>query len=87
MRRLICRTALASLPLFALAAPGIALGESLKEGIVGTWRLASIYNEENGVKRHVYGENPVGLFISIVPDTSASFSRSRTCRSSRSRIG
>ena len=53
MRRLICRTALASLPLFALAAPGIALGESLKEGIVGAWRLASIYNEENGVKRHV----------------------------------
>jgi hypothetical protein len=54
---------LASLPLFALAAPGIALGESLKEGIVGAWRLASIYNEENGVKRHVYGEKPVGLFI------------------------
>ena len=53
MRGLICRTALASLPLFALAAPGIALSESLKEGIVGAWRLASIYNEENGVKRHV----------------------------------
>ena len=63
MRGLIRRTVLAILPLFALAAPGIALGESLKDGIVGAWRVASIYNEDNGVKRHVYGEKPVGLFI------------------------
>jgi hypothetical protein len=29
-----------------LSAPGIALGQSLKEQIVGAWRLASIYNED-----------------------------------------
>jgi hypothetical protein len=46
-----------------LAIPGMALSQSLKEQIVGAWRVASIYNEENGVKRHLYGEKPVGLFI------------------------
>ena len=63
MRRLIRRAALASLPLFVLSAPSVALGESLNEQIVGAWRLASIYSEDNGVKRHVYGDKPVGLFI------------------------
>lgn len=38
-----------------------ALGESLKEQIVGTWRVVSIYNEQNGAKRNLYGDNPVGL--------------------------
>jgi hypothetical protein len=47
----------------ALSAPGVALGQSPKEEIVGTWRLASIYNEAQGVKRHLLGENPVGLML------------------------
>ena len=63
MRGMIRRTVLASLPLVALAAPGTALGDSLKEGIVGAWRLAAIYNEDNGVNKHLYGDKPVGLFI------------------------
>jgi len=46
-----------------LAAPGIALGQSLKEQIVGAWRTASIYNEEGGVKKHLYGEKPVGMTV------------------------
>ena len=46
-----------------LAAPGIALGQSLKEQIVGAWRTASIYNEDGGVKRHLYGETPVGMTV------------------------
>jgi hypothetical protein len=33
-----------------LSVPGIALGQSLKEQIVGTWQQASIYNEEGDVK-------------------------------------
>ena len=44
-----------------LAAPGIALGQSLKEQIIGTWRTASIYNEEGGVKKNLYGDKPAGL--------------------------
>jgi hypothetical protein len=47
----------------ALAAPGIALGQSLKEQIVGTWRLVSIYNEANGTKTNLYGEKPLGLLV------------------------
>jgi hypothetical protein len=46
-----------------LAAYGPALGQSLKEQILGPWRLVSIYNEANGVKTHLYGENPVGLLV------------------------
>ena len=44
-----------------LSAPGIALGQSLKEQVVGTWRTVSIYNETGGTKAHLYGEKPVGL--------------------------
>lgn len=46
-----------------LLAPGIALGQSLKEQIVGAWRQVSIYNEEGGVKRYLHGENPLGLAV------------------------
>lgn len=46
-----------------LSMPGIALSQSLKEQIVGTWRLTSIYNEMDGAKKHLYGEKPVGLVI------------------------
>jgi hypothetical protein len=47
----------------ALAAPGAALGQSLKEQVVGAWRTVSIYNEKDGVKEHLYGEKPVGLTV------------------------
>jgi hypothetical protein len=46
-----------------LSGPGIALGQSLKDQIVGGWRTASIYNEEGGVKRNLYGDKPVGLTV------------------------
>lgn len=48
-----------------LSLPGLAYGQgqTLKEQIVGTWRQVSIYNEEGGVKKHLYGEKPVGLVV------------------------
>ena len=46
-----------------LSASGIALGQSLKEQIVGTWRLVSIYNEDKGVKANNFGDKPVGLLM------------------------
>jgi hypothetical protein len=46
-----------------LSAPGTALGQSLKEQIVGAWRLVSLYTEEQGVKSYPCGEKPVGLFV------------------------
>ncbi len=46
-----------------LSGPGIALGQSLKDQIVGGWRTVSIYNEEGGVKRNLYGDKPVGLSV------------------------
>lgn len=49
--------------LAGVTTPGVAMGQALKEQIVGAWRLVSIYNEERGVKTYAYGEKPVGLFI------------------------
>jgi hypothetical protein len=46
-----------------LLIPGISLAQSLKEQIVGAWRLTSIYNEVDGVKKHLYGEKPVGMVV------------------------
>jgi hypothetical protein len=46
-----------------LSAPGTALGQSLKEQIVGAWRTVSIYTEQGGVTRHLHGEKPVGLTV------------------------
>jgi hypothetical protein len=46
-----------------LSVPGTALGQSLKDQIVGTWRTVSIYTEEGGVTRHLHGEKPVGLAV------------------------
>ena len=43
--------------------PGTALGQSLKEQIVGTWQLVSQYTEEKGVKSYPYGDKPVGLLV------------------------
>jgi lipocalin-like protein len=45
------------------SAPGVVFGQSLKEQIVGTWRLVSIYNEEKGAKTYNFGEKPVGMFM------------------------
>lgn len=47
----------------ALSAPGVVLAQSLKEQVVGTWRLVSIYNEVNGTKTDLYGEKPLGLLV------------------------
>ena len=47
----------------AFAAPGIAAAQSLKDQIVGPWKLAALYNEDKGGKRVPYGDNPVGLVI------------------------
>ncbi len=46
-----------------LSIPAISYGQSLKEQIVGTWRLVSIYNEENGEKHFNFGEKPVGMLM------------------------
>jgi Lipocalin-like domain len=46
-----------------LSLPGSSVAQSLKEQIVGTWRLVSIYNEENGAKTYNFGEKPLGLLI------------------------
>jgi hypothetical protein len=35
----------------------------LKQQILGSWSLISLYNEEQGVKSYPYGEKPVGLFV------------------------
>ena len=53
---------LAVLVLFLIAAQPTQ-GQSLKEQIVGAWRLVSLYSEEQGVKTYPFGEKPVGLFI------------------------
>ncbi len=47
--------------LATLLAPSVAVAESLKEQIVGTWQLVAIYNEEGGKKSYNFGEKPVGL--------------------------
>jgi hypothetical protein len=62
-RNVRARVAAAAIPAGLLSAPGIASGQPLKEQIVGAWQQVSIYNEEGGVKRHLYTENPVGLVV------------------------
>lgn len=46
-----------------LSVPAVALGQSLKEQIVGAWQQVSIYNEDGGVKKQVYGDKPIGLTV------------------------
>ena len=46
-----------------LVVPGISGDQSLKEQIVGTWRLAAFYNEEKGAKTYSFGDKPVGLLM------------------------
>jgi hypothetical protein len=45
-----------------LASP-MAAAQALKDQIVGSWRLVSIYNEEGGAKRNNFGDKPVGLLM------------------------
>lgn len=67
MRGFVCKTAWAQVAvgmvLAGLLSPGVALGQSLKEQIVGAWQLVSLYNENNGVKSHTFGEKPIGIAI------------------------
>ena len=46
-----------------MVGPSTAFAQSLKDQIVGAWKQVSIYNEEAGTKKHVYGEKPVGLTV------------------------
>jgi hypothetical protein len=59
---LVCIAAGAALA-WLLAAPGVALGQTLKEQIAGAWQEVSIYNEEGGIKKYLYGDKPVGLTV------------------------
>jgi hypothetical protein len=68
MIRTACKSAFSGLVVSAslattLALPGIASGQSLKEQIVGAWRTTAIYNEQGGVKTHLYGDKPVGMTV------------------------
>lgn len=47
----------------ALSAPGIAAAQALKDQIVGTWKTASIYNEQDGKKAHLYTDKPIGITV------------------------
>ena len=58
-----CRFAAGAMLMSLLALPSTVFAQSLKEQIVGAWRLVSIYNEQNGAKQHLYGDKPVGLTI------------------------
>ena len=44
-----------------LSIPVVAQAQSLKEQIVGTWRLVAIYNDVGGSKMHFYGDKPMGM--------------------------
>jgi len=62
-RNLWARLAVGAALVGLLSAPGTALGQSLKDQIVGAWRQVSIYTEEGGVKAQPYGEKIVGLVV------------------------
>jgi hypothetical protein len=61
MRRSASAAALAGIAVFL--SPGVAGAQALKDQIVGSWRLVSIYNEENGAKHQNFGDKPVGLLM------------------------
>jgi hypothetical protein len=70
-----------------LSLPGTVFGQSLKEEIVGAWRIVSIYKEQNGVKHNVYADRPGDSTYSTVSDTSSNISLKRTCPSLQQAIG
>ncbi len=53
----------AALFVLSLAAIQPALGQTLKEQIVGTWRQVSVYTEVGGAKTYPYGDKIVGLAV------------------------
>jgi hypothetical protein len=53
----------ATLSASLLSISEISYAQALKEQIVGTWRLVSIYNEENGAKTYNFGDKPTGLLM------------------------
>ncbi len=56
-----------------LLAPSITPAQSLKDQIVGGWRLVALYNEDNGVKSLPYGDKPVGLLVFDASGTISQF--------------
>lgn len=68
MNRIACKSAFSGVLASAcvattMLASGSAFGQSLKEQIVGAWKTSAIYNEAGGVKKHLYGEKPVGMTV------------------------
>jgi hypothetical protein len=57
----------------ALSVPGFVLAQSLKDQIVGTWKTASIYNEQGGKKEHLYTDKPMGITVFDRSGTYVSF--------------
>jgi hypothetical protein len=39
-----------------------ASAQALKEQLVGSWKLVSIYNEKDGVRKDTFGPSPLGLY-------------------------
>jgi hypothetical protein len=66
--RLLAGAAVANLLISAAPAwSQSATPASARDALVGTWRLVSFEDVENGKKVHRYGEKPLGLFI-YTPD-------------------
>ncbi len=68
MRKVFCKikfvgVAAVAVLCVSLWKPEFSYAQSLKEQIVGTWRLVSIYNEENGTKTNNFGDHPLGLLM------------------------
>jgi len=62
--RLLAGAAVAGLLISAVPAwPQSATTASARDALVGTWRLVSFEDVENGKTVHRYGERPLGLFI------------------------
>ena len=47
----------------AVSLPMAAVAQSLKDGIVGSWKTVSIYNEQGGKKENLYTDKPVGMTV------------------------
>ena len=58
-----CRFGSGVLLITLLLLPCTVFAQSLKDQIVGAWRLVSIYNEQSGAKQNLYGDKPVGLTV------------------------
>jgi hypothetical protein len=66
--RLLAGASVAAVLICAVPAwPQSATPASARDALVGTWRLVSFEDVENGKTVHRYGEKPLGLFI-YTPD-------------------